>query len=73
MASHVVEATMKSYPEKLLDILVVAIKALPDQVVNLVRDTLRISPDNTDVVSIAIHSSHGTDIDQPKMENFYLN
>jgi len=50
---------MLSYPEKLLDILVVAIKTLPDQVVNIVRDTLTISPDNTEVVSIAVSSSNG--------------
>ncbi len=59
MAKHVVDDAMQSYPERMLDILVVAIKALPEQVVSIVRDTLRISPDNTEVVSIAINSSKG--------------
>ena len=59
MAKHIVDSTMQSYPEKILDILAVAIKALPEQVVSIVRDTLRISPDNTEVVSIAVNSSSG--------------
>jgi len=59
MAKHVVDATMHSYPERILDIFVIAIKELPDQVVSFVRDTLRISPDNTEVVSVAINSSSG--------------
>lgn len=57
MAKHVIDSTMQSYPEKVLDILSVAINELPDQVLSFVRDTLRISPDNSDVVSIAINSS----------------
>ena len=36
-----------------------AIKALPDQVVNIVRDALQISPENTEVVSIAVNSTNG--------------
>jgi hypothetical protein len=57
MAKQIVDSTMQSYPEKILDILAVAIKALPEQVISIVRDTLRISPDNTEVVSIAVNSS----------------
>jgi len=58
MAKNVIKDTMLSYPDKLLDILVVAIKALPEQVVGLVRDALTISPDNTAVVSLAVSSSN---------------
>ena len=58
MANHVVETAMKSYPEKVLDILAVAINVLPEEVIKLVRNTLRISPDNTEVISVAINSSN---------------
>lgn len=58
MGKSVVKNTMQSYPEKILDILVVAIKALPDQVTNIVRNTLRLSSDSTDVISVAVNSSH---------------
>lgn len=58
MANNVVNNTMLSYPEKLLDILIVAVKALPDQVTNIVRDTLRLSSDNSGIISVAVSSSN---------------
>ena len=58
MAKNVVNNTMKSYPEKLLDILVIAVKAFPDQVASTVRDTLRLSVDSSEVISVAVRSSH---------------
>ena len=58
MAKNVVNDTMKSYPEKLLDILVIAVKAFPNQVANTVRDTLRLSSNSSEVISVAVRTSH---------------
>jgi len=43
----------------MLDILIGAIKAIPDQVVNLVKTTLQLFPDQSaDVIKNAVNSSH---------------
>ena len=58
MADNIINNTMQSYPEKLLDILVIAVKTFPEQVTSFVKDTLRLSSDDSDVISVAVSSSH---------------